>query len=286
MLFVLCLFVTTAAAADDKTSYFRSVTIDQGPFQGSVTCIFCDVVVRGDLQGDAVAIWGSITVNGKVQGEVVAVGGAISLKNGADASNVVAIGGMVSSESQSSAQSKKAFTSLPWIHLPGQRSVGWRGVVALLGFNIACTLLPTLILRPRAIRSVAKTSQRWFVTSACGILAVIIYSYFLVALDEYLHVSDTVESVFTFLFLAVLVLGIGGICFAIGDRLFPGLLFVSLGAGAIILTALELIPYLGLLAVIAATAWAVGSAIFSGLGFRGPRPPKLSRLGTELKLTH
>lgn len=281
---LLFLALTALAAAEDKTVYFHSVTVEQGLHEGSITCIFCDVVVKGELHGDIVAIWGSVTVYGKARGDIVAVGGAVRVENGAEANHdIVVIGGQISSAS-AAASEKEGHVAFPWVHLPGQRSFGWRGIAGLLGFNVVCALLPTLLLRPRAVRSVAKASRRWFLTSVVGIVFVASYSYGLDALDEYMHASDLVAGIFSVIFLAILGIGIAGITYAMGDRLFPGLLLASLAAGVAILTTLELVPYAGLLVMIVATGWATGSALLSGLGFRGPRPPKSPRTTTDLKL--
>jgi hypothetical protein len=281
----LFLVLVTRTTAAEETHYFRTTTVAEGAQEGSVTCLFCDVVVRGEVQGEVVTIWGSVTVYGKVQNDIVAVGGTVRLKNGAEAGrDVVSIGGPITSEGKVVAPGKEGFAAFPWVHLPGQRSIGWRGAIALLGFHLVCVFLPTLILRPRAVQSVSKISQRWFLTSVAGFLFITIYSYGLNALDEYLHSSDLVEGIFSFLFLSILVIGIAGTAYTIGDRLFPGLLLASLAAGALILTALELIPYLGLLAMILAASWATGSALWSGLGFRGPRPPRIPNRAEEVRL--
>jgi hypothetical protein len=281
-------FVLAApASAKDEIHFFRTTTVAEGVHEGSITCFFCDVVVRGDVAGDVVTIWGSVIVSGKVREDIVAVGGTVRLKNGSEAgSDVVAIGGAITSEGAVVAPGKDGFASIPWVHMPGQPSIGWRGAVALLGFHLVCALLPTLILRPRAVQSVAKASQRWFLTSVVGFLFIVIYSYGLNELDERLHTSDMVEGIFAYLFLAILGIGIAGTACNIGNRLFPNLLLPSLLAGAAILTALELIPYLGLLVMILAVTWATGSALWSGLGFRGPRPPRIPNRSTELRLVH
>jgi len=281
---LLSLLFVLGASAEDKESYFRSVNLTEEKYEGSVVCIACDVVVHGDLHGDIVALWGDVTVYGKVRQDVVVVGGAVHLKNGAEVDQeIVALGGQITREGTVVTPAGDT-TAIPWIHLPGQRSIGWRGAVALLGFHLFCALLPSLLLKPRAVRSVAKASQRWLVAGLLGAAVVVAYSYGMLALDEYLHVSDLVESVFGFIFLAVLGIGIAGIAYAIGDRLFPGMFVASLLAGAVILTILELIPYAGFLAMALAASWATGAALWSGLGFRGPRPPRVPK-GLELKLT-
>ena len=285
LLAIFFFVLVTRTSAAEETHYFRTITVAEGAQEDSITCLFCDVVVRGEVQGEVVTIWGGVTVSGKVRKDIVAVGGTVRLKNGAEVGDdVVSIGGPITSEGEVVAPGKEGFVALPWVHMPGQRSIGWRGAIALLGFHLVCVFLPTLILRPRAVQSVAKISQRWFLTSVAGFLFIAIYSYGLNALDEYLHSSDLVEAIFSFLFLSILAIGIAGTAYNIGDRLFPGLLLASLMAGAVILTALELIPYLGLLAMILAASWATGSALWSGLGFRGPRPPKIPNRAEELRL--
>ena len=286
LLVLLGLVFVVAAPAEDKESYFRSINIAAERYEGSLVCIGCDVVVRGDLHGDIVVLCGDVTVYGRVREDVVVVGGGVHLKNVAEVDqDIVAIGGQITREGTIVNPAKES-TAIPWMHIPGQRSVGWRGAVALLGFHLVCAFLPALLLRPRAVRSVAKASQRWLVTGLLGAAVVVVYSYGMLALDEYLHVSDLVESVFAFIFLAVLGIGIAGISCAIGDRLFPGmLLLVSLLSGAVILTILELIPYAGFLAMVFATSWATGAALWSGLGFRGPRPPRVPKARMELRLT-
>jgi hypothetical protein len=285
LLVLLSLAFVLAASAEDRESYFRPVNIPEETYTGSVICVGCDVVVRGDLHGDIVTLWGDVTVYGKVREDVVVVGGAVHLKNGAEVDqDIVALGGQITREGTIVAPAGDS-TAIPWIHMPGQRSIGWRGAVALLGFHLCCVLLPALLLRPRAVRSVAKASQRWLVTGLLGAAVAVVYSYGMLALDEYFHVSNLVESVFAFVFLAVLGIGIAGIAYEIGEKLFPGTFVVSLLAGAVVLTVLELIPYAGLLAMLLAASWATGAALWSGLGFRGPRPPRVAKAGLELKLT-
>jgi len=282
---LLLLVFTTAATAQDKTSFFKTVVVEEGSYKGEITCIGCNVVVRGDVGGETVTIWGDVTVYGRVREEIVAVGGRVQLKNGSEADDeIVAIGGQITTEGTALTPGKAGYTAFPWMHFPGQPSIGWRGALALVGFHLACVLLPTLFLRPRAVRSVAKASRRWFVTGLLGATAIIAFSYGLVALDDYLKASNLVEEILAVCFLAVLGIGIAGISLAIGDRFFPGLVLASLVTGTIVLVLLELIPYAGFLVMLLLVSWATGAALLSGLGFRGPRPPRVPKASTELKL--
>lgn len=283
MFFVLALASGTSA---EQNSYFRTVTVDPGIRTESINCIGCSVIVKGDLDGEIVTVGGDVTVFGKVRRDIVAVGGRVRLKSGAEAdADVVALGGMV--ETEGTVTQHRAFASIPWMHLPGQLSIGWRGVLALLGFHAVCILLPLLTLRPKRIQNVVTASRRWLVTGLVGLAAILVLSFSLNLLDEELHAGDSVELVVTILFLSILAVGISGITFAMGDRFFPRRVVTAFLTGGLLLVALELIPYLGFAAMILLWCWATGSALWSGLGFRGPQPPALKKASTAtaLKLT-
>lgn len=281
--FAVCAFAGSAIA--EENSYFRTVTVEPGVRSESINCIGCSVIVKGDLDGEIVTIGGDVTVFGKVRKDIVAVGGRVRLMSAAEAdADVVAIGGMVENEG-AVAGPHGDFTSLPWMHLPGQLSVGWRGILVLLCFHAISILLPILTLRPRRIQNVVVASRRWLVTGLLGLAAILFFSFALNLLDEELHAGDTAELIVTALFLSILMVGISGITFAIGDRLFTGKIVAAFLAGGLLLVALELVPYLGFVVMVVGSCWATGSALWSGMGFRGPQPPLRQKAAATLKLT-
>ncbi len=280
------LLLPAGTVVAEENSYLHSVTVEQGAHQGSINCFGCNVVVQGDLDGEIVAIGGDVTVYGKVRREIVAVGGAIHLKNGAEVdAGVVAIGGDITTEGTVATPQKAGFAAVPYVHLPGQQSIGWRGIVALLGFHAVCVLLPILLLRPRRVQNIVLASHRWLVTGLVGAGAIVAISFLLALLDEELHVSDTVALVVVILFLAVLAAGIAGITLAVGERFFPRRILAALCAGGVLLVVLELIPLLGFAVMVLGSCWATGAALWSGLGFRGPQPPARKEAPAVLKLT-
>jgi hypothetical protein len=284
---VFVLFVLTAATvAQEKNSFLRTVTIEENPYTGSVNCFGCSVIVKGELNGEIVTIGGNVTVYGKVRKDIVAVGGAVHLKNGAEVDeDAVAIGGEITTEGVVIAPARDGFASLPWIHFPGQLSVGWRGALALLGFHVVCVLLPVLLLRPRRVRNAALAARRWLITGLLGAAAIAGLSFLLDLIDEHVHPPDTVETVVSVLFLAILALGLAGIILAIGERFFPNRLFVALLAGGVFLVILELLPYAGFVVMILGSCWATGAALWSGMGFRGPHSTENKEVPAVLKLT-
>jgi hypothetical protein len=286
MIALVALVFAVAAPAQKINSYLRSVAIEQNPYRGSINCLGCSVVVKGNLEGEIVTIGGDVTVYGKVSSDIVAVGGAVHLKNGAEVdADVVAIGGAITTEGAVLAPKREGFVALRWMHFPGQLSIGWRGVLALLGFHVVCVLLPVVLLRPRRVRNVAVASRRWLVTGLLGAGAITAISYFLNLIDEHLRSPEAMETVVSILFIAVFAMGVAGIILAIGERFFPNRLFRALLVGVAILVVLELIPYVGFLAMILGSCWATGAALWSGMGFRGPHSPKSKEAPAALKLT-
>ena len=265
----------TAASAQERNSYLRPVTIEAGVQRGSINCFGCSVVVKGDLDGEIVTIGGDVIVYGRVRRDVVAVGGAIRLKNGAEIdSEAVAIGGEIETEGVILARDREGLVALPWMHLPGQLSIGWRGAVSLLGFHVICILLPLATLRPRRVRNVEVAARRWLVTGLLGASFTVALSYLLGWIDDHVRWGDTISTSLGTLFLAIFAMGVAGISLAIGDRIFQGRVIAAIFAGGILLVILELIPYLGFVVMILAGSWASGAALWSGMGFRGTSAAK------------
>lgn len=282
--FLMLVFLNSARAEENK--FFRTATFEQGMHQVSLNCFGCSVVVKGDLDGEIITIGGDVTVFGTVHRDIIAVGGAIHLKNGAAVDrDVIAIGGDITTEGSVTAPRKISFVAVPWMHLPGQLNIGWRGAVALLGFHAVCVLLPVLLLRAWRVRNVAAASRRWVVTGLTGVVAIVAISLLLNVLDEELNAGDTAELGVSILFLAVLAAGISGIALAIGERFFPRRIVAALLTGGILLVVFELVPWLGFAVMVLGSCWATGAALWSGIGFRGPQSPTPRRAPATLKLT-
>ena len=266
----------TPASAQERNSYLRRVTIEAGAEHDSINCIGCSVVVKGDLDGEIVTIGGDVTVYGRVRRDIVAVGGTIRLKNGAEVDqDAVAIGGGIATEGVILAPKREGFVALPWMHLPGQLNIAWRGAVSLLGFHAVCIILPLATLRPRRVSNVAAASRRWLVTGLLGAGFTVAVSYLIGWIDDHVRSGDTISAILGTLFLAVFAMGVAGISLAIGERMFQGRVLAAIFAGAILLVILELIPYLGFVVMILAASWASGAALWSGMGFRGtPAAPE------------
>jgi len=243
-------------------------------------------VVKGELTGEIITVGGNVMVSGTVHGDIVAVGGKIHVTNGAQVDKeAVAIGGLITTEGNVIARRGSDFVSLPWMHLPGQLSVGWRGALALLGFHVVCVLLPVGLLRPKRVKNVAAASKHWIITALLGAATLAVFSEILELVDDHAGDSaETVEQIVGVLFLAVLALGIAGVALTIGEWFISERLFAALAMGCLLLVGLELIPYFGFAVMISGSCWATGAALWSGMGFRGPRTPRDKEAPPVLKL--
>src|SRR5262249_3186877 len=136
----------------------------------------------------------------------------------------------------------------------------------------ACVCLPLALVWPKRIRNVAGASRRWLIAGLLGAVTIAVLSEALEWVDDHVHPSDAAEMAISILFLAVFALGIAGIALAIGEHFFPNRFSTALALGCSLLVVLQLVPYVGFFVMILAACWGTGAALWSGMGFREPRP--------------
>lgn len=264
------------ARAQERTSWMRGVSVAPEERTGEVTCFFCSVNVRGTVSGDVTTIGGDIMVHGEVTGDAVALGGNVRLEGGATVKqDAVAIGGFATKEPGAHTHEDNPPFSLPWVHLPGQRHVGWRGAVGMLAFYTIAVLLAALLLRLRRLLVMADRVTRRPV--AVALLGLAVLAIFLVSLD----VTDQLkryEDIAALILLAAMAIffiaGTGGIVFAIGELALPLSPARSLAIGTLAIFVLQLIPIAGMIAFLLLVTCAFGCTAWSGFGFRGRSSPK------------
>ena len=276
------IFLTAAMGAvaqeGERVSYFRTMIV-QGPgtVPGDLTCIFCSVIVaRGGVSGDVVTIGGDIDISGSVGGDAVAVGGMVRVRTGARAvGELFALGGPVETEPGAHTANGSESKSYPWIHVPGQWHIGWRGALAVLGLYAILVSLVTLVLRPRRIRVVAEAiTSHWLLAGLLGLLLSILFIFLL---DETGHLGrweDAADVSLLALGGVLFAVGTGGIAHAIGELTPPQSSVASLAMGVVVLGLLQLIPVVGAVVFLLVLMGSPGGAVWSGLGFRGGAAPK------------
>ncbi len=277
---VLAVLIAVAAPlrAEDRTSYLRSVTVGPMEITDEIVCILCSVRIRGAVQGDVISIGGNIEVDGSVSGDVIATGGTIHLASSARLSgDAVAVGGFVAQEPGAYLSQNSDRTSVPWIHLPGQRHIGWRGAIALLAFNSILVSLAALVLRPRRLRVIGAACRRWILSGLLGTALVLLLSYLLDLSDKLGRFSDAADFIVIGIFLILLSVGTSGIAMALGEMSLPSSTSVALLMGTAAIVLLQLLPVVGALVFLLLVILACGAAAWSGLGFRGGRAAAQNR---------
>ncbi len=272
----------------------RDVTVASGETVGNVLVTFGNARVEGDVTGDLVVVFGTATVTGQVQGDAVALGGVLSLEEGAHVKgDAVGIGGGVLRGANVRIDGKTV--NLGWEAIPAS----WRDRARL--FFEECVLLgrplslrvdfvwwlwgallamETLLalLFPGAVRAVAMTCRTRPMASVLAGLAGIPVFWLVVA-----TVSATVVlAPVVLLLVAVVCIGValgeaaflrvlgGALLRVVRPAPFPGAL--EFAVGALLLTGLFLLPFVGILAWAAIDVWVFGAVILAAVSHRKAAP--------------
>jgi hypothetical protein len=257
------------APPDDRTGFVRSVTVAKGEQAFDVICILCPVRVHGTATGDVIAIGGDVEVAGSVGGDVVALGGRVRVLAGARVGGeATAIGGR--SEVSAGARVGGEREEIPFVHVPGQRSLHPLAVVSFLAGNLLLIAVAALILPGRTKHTGAAILKHPAWSFLAG-LALSVFWVLLLDLRTPRWIRPLGWLVHTAL-LAGLYLGYVGVAWAIGAvvrRTEAERLPVWL-PGALLLTVGMLIPIAGSFLFLVALILSLGAAVISRLG-RAPR---------------
>jgi len=268
---IYCLVWPTAVALGQDDSelvrYFRSIRVEAGQTTSDAICFMCPIYVRGKIDGDALVLGGDIIVDGEITGDAIALGGNIALSgNSKIDGDAVAIGGDVQREAGATLVGE--LDSLPYFHVPGQRSFHPLGLATFVTANMLfLILLGYVIPRRRSANLAAAIGSYPMVTTIVGILFVCL-SVLLVMFAHRLTRFDTPLIVLVaFIALFALVYGYPGVALLAGQLTRGGKSrLMTLVAGAGLLTVVLLIPAVGLAALVVLAVLAPGSVVVSGLG--------------------
>jgi hypothetical protein len=258
---------TQGAEPAELSRSLRQIVVEAGQTVGDVQCSGCSVVVRGNAEGDVIALGGDVTVEGTVKGDAIALGGSVHLLPGSQLhGDAAAIGGSVQVDAGARAEGDS--DSLPYVHVPGQRSLRLPNVSSLLITDLTLLLLGALIFRRRRAENLAGALIRhpW---------AVVLAGFLLMCVALLLFILSGIPRRYELLWISLIVLGILftglagylGVCQAIG-RLAARRAGGVIGplAGAVLSTALLVIPVAGFGFFLVLAVTVLGSALVSGLG--------------------
>ncbi len=270
LLWLLLPAAGTALSADGPPAisrFLHEIVVERGENVGDIQCSGCSIIVRGNASGDVIVIGGNIIIEGGVTGDAVAFGGGVHILPPAHLDgDALAMGGSV--QIDAGARTAGDTDSIPYFHVPGQRSLHPSGVATFLVINLTILLLAALAFRRRRTENLAAAVEGHpgMVILSGTVFAIIMTLLFLLT-----GVSKRFELLWILLITTILLFtcmtGYLGICGALGrlitrrDRW-----LLSSLAGASLLTLLLLIPIAGFLFFTAAFVAALGSAIVSGFG--------------------
>jgi hypothetical protein len=259
----------------DRFRILRNIIIESGDTVSDVQCFACSVVVRGHVAGDIITVGGGIVVEGAVDGDALAAGGGIeSHAQGKLSGNAIAVGGYVQANEGGAIGGKSL--GIPYVIIPGQLSPTALGALALAAFNVLFVGIAFVILGARRVTNTANAIRyrsALVMISAFISLAVL---YALNALCVYAgRAEDAAEIVLGALTLAVAAAGATGLGTAVARIAFPETKgIVTVFAGILALTLLELVPLFGIVVFVAGGLMSLGAAVASGFGARGYLAPE------------
>jgi uncharacterized RDD family membrane protein YckC/cytoskeletal protein CcmA (bactofilin family) len=261
-----------------------------GKVRDAVVAIAGDVTV--DNQSDeAVAILGDVTAGpaARIRGEIVAVGGNVTIKKGAKVHrDITAVGGRVIIEDGATVEGRVheidlgavGFPRLNWLRgwfthcfllmRPLAPQVGWVWVIAI-GLLAFYFVIAALFPRP-VLACVNELTGRPATTFFMGLLTKLLFLPVLLILS-----ATGIGLLVAPFILAALVLGaiVGKVAFLefiglkIGRHSSAGALhhpLIGLLFGAIILTLLYLVPFVGILTLAMTGIWGLGGAVVAAFG--------------------
>ena len=259
----------------DRFRILRNITIEYGETVSDVQCFACSVVVRGHVAGDIITMGGGIVVEGVVDGDALAAGGGIeSRTQGKLYGNAIAVGGYAQASDGGAIGGKSL--AIPYVIIPGQLSPTALGSLALAAFNVLFVGIAFAILGTRRVTNTANAIRyRSGLVMISAILSLAVL-YALNALCVNLgRAEDAAEIVLGALLMGIASAGATGLGSAVARIAFPETKgIVTVLAGILALTLLELVPLFGIVVFVAGGLVSLGAAVASGFGARGYLAPE------------
>ncbi len=251
----------------ELTQYFRSIRVEADQTTSDAMCFMCPVYVRGKINGDALTLGGDIIVEGEITGDALALGGKIVLAgNSRVDGDAVAIGGDI--ERNTGAVLTGEPDSLPYFHVPGQRSFHPLGLLTFVAANMVfLMLLGYVIPRRRSANLAGAIGSHPLATAIAGILCACLFVFPVVFTKMPTRLGTAIVVLVTFAALFALVYGYLGVALFAGQFTGSGRSrLMTLLAAAGLVTAALLIPVAGIAVLSAILVLAPGSVVVSGLG--------------------
>jgi hypothetical protein len=266
--FLLVLLLTPLAVYGERresVQFGRDIVVESGDTIEDAVCFGCSIRVHGALNGDAVAFWGNIEITAAVAGDAVAIGGDIRLTRGARVGgDAVAVAGKIERDAEASLGGES-------VSLPGLGKYILLGILALAMSNVLLVAFAYLIMGRQRVGVLANTVRERAGLSLLTGIGVMIATIILLVIASMVGPLTPILVVLIGLAgLITLLIGYTGMSCWLGKTLTQG--SDALGAvclGALLITLLQFVPFLGVLFGLLFALLAMGSAAVSGYG-KGP----------------
>ncbi|HKP91083.1 MAG TPA: polymer-forming cytoskeletal protein, partial [Thermoleophilaceae bacterium] len=265
------LVIPAAASAERKDQYVISGSIDvpKGETAGDLVIVDGPVRIDGHVTGDVFAVAGKVTIKGRVDGDVTTIAERLRLREGgrvrgdvsyADKKPVVAPGASIGGKVKK-IKNKVGLGAFAWAV----------GLLFWLGVTGSALILGILLVgfTPRAVESAAEVADR-STGATIGMGAAIFFGIpILAVLVGATVIGIPLAALLVLAALPLYALGYVASAWILGRRILTGRRdrFVPFLVGLLILRLIALIPVLGALVGICATAFGLGA-----LGLAEQRP--------------
>lgn len=281
-LIAVVLFASAASARADKVQIGKRIVVEEGESGGDLVCVGCSIVVRGTA-GDVVSVGGRVEISGHTTGDVVVVGGSVNLASTASVKgDVVTVGGRLQREPGATVTGEVSETGGG----EGLLGLGIVGIALLfllpaLLFGFLLTLAVYAIMGEPRVRTIASViSLRTGQVLLIGLVAVAVFIGMCAIFAHVGHAAGIVVLTVVAAFGVLTIVGYTGVSYWVGEKVSPGGSgMMKVLVGALIVTGLQLIPIVNIVAVIFALM-ALGAPVVSGFGTQpamaGAPPPPMA----------
>ena len=256
------------SAAGDHVQFGHNIVVDTDQDIGDAVCIGCSIRMHGTSHGDLVAIGGQIEIDGSVSGDVVALGGSVRLGPGADVrGDAVAVGGQVIRDPAAHIGGQTSSQNFPMMIVPGLAGLFLIGLLGMVPLGIVFALVCYLIAGERRVKTTAGAAHTQAGKALLtGIGALCFAALLIVMFAMVRHTGLFVVLIALGLFVTM-VMGYTGLSLWVGRRLSTTLGPVAaVLLGAVLITILQAVPFIGPFFFIVFVMLALGSALLTGFG--------------------
>jgi hypothetical protein len=254
----------------DIVRFGQHIEIAREDTANDIVCFGCSVTVRGRVNGDVVVFGGSLQVEGAVTGDAVVLGGSTSA--GPEATiggDLVTLGGAVHRDPDAKISGEVT-------NIPGPFVVGGMGLAGLL-LIVFLTSLPVAIVFALVCYAIVGQNRVQVLAGAvrvkpgamllAGLVGTVGAVALIVAFAQIPHWAGLFIILEMCLVFLLAVVGYTGLSFWMGRIIAAGSSpVVAVLIGAIVISLLQAVPFLGGIAVIVFWLLALGSAAFTGFG--------------------